>query len=247
MAKLACRAYYSDGDRDSFTVALGAISSRIERIQVLSNLDESFQCFLSDIPWGKHRCFSTQSMSQKIKSKKINLTDVLVKELIDDGQIIRASEILEERGQLIEASKKLDELNTIDSKCRRTELLSCYTSIILSLENWSVHRDELLKVVECLEPSLGEHTPYIKSIALAKINNTEQNVFDSLDVCKVSTIWKFTSIMMALETIGLNTLLNRMPGSDIWFRVFFLTTTVREMRLIASLLQKSSLRSIEEE
>jgi hypothetical protein len=248
MAKLACRVYNSGGDIKPFMVALKAISSTSDRIQVLSSLDESLDTFYHDVPWGSDPCFVNEGIREK---REINLTNLLVRELICDGQTERAADVLQERGLFIRAADQLDKIASVNTKDRAVELRARYIDVILSLDSWSDYTTEIMKVIGQLELVPKDHSSYevmvIKSLAIAQVEKTERHLWDALAVCEDSAIWKLACLSLAKENLGMDKLLDVMPGDDLWSRVQCLVKAMNDIKHIASVLLSANKPNIEEE
>eukprot|EP00978_Attheya_sp_CCMP212_P018156 scaffold49349_cov36-Attheya_sp.AAC.1 len=239
---------------------MGAIPSREERIQVLSDLDSDIDTLLGSTLWGaSHICFSGAVDKNKrgiASRKKVNVTVMLVQEFLADGKREKASEIFETRGLLLEAAHCLSEgLETpssdgvsspqrINSKINR--LRAQYVELVLESSKWKKEKDNVALILQALAASINERNASISNdvkistaMSYAKLSGNEADVLRAYDLCASSTMWKCAGTMMATKILGLERFLQIKTSTDIWHQASFLISMARLMTRVATVLRRS--------
>ena len=117
-ARIACLQFHSKNNGDGLSRALSVISSRRERIQLLSTLGASAELFLRKCKWGSNHPAFTTNFVQLLKEPEIPLdeTDLLVEELLEDDDLDSAAKMLVQRGLLLKAADCLEKKSETGSR-----------------------------------------------------------------------------------------------------------------------------------
>jgi hypothetical protein len=264
LAKIACRSYYSRGDEVGVEAALDMISSRPEKIQLLSSLGNDPVRFISQAPWASHPTYSKLIQGREGKpasgdGDQIDVTMQLVRELSQgdshgkDDEIVRT---LEERGRLLDAAAHLDHLvvecATDDTSslhkltANAADLRARYIRLVLAAPQWEQHRILICSLLEKLKAFLeesnsqaaAESVSMTTAYATSRINGTD--LWGYVNQCQGSTMWRYESIMTVVSSqAGLKGLISQRPGIDCWQGVFYIVQTVRHMQKAAIALCRS--------
>ena len=255
LAKVACRTFYNANDRDGVEIALQAIHSRSERIQVLSSLEGDPAYFVSQVPWASHSIYSNVIKSTKNQmSKPMNSTEMLVSELIADGEFARATEILEERGMLLDAADLQEKIASESgsealgraARLKAAEIRSRYVELVLAASQATQNRDSIQGVLQAIKnflketdkTSLPDSLPMRVTVMEAKL--TGSNLWDTLELCKKSALWSYDAILFSISSDGSIGRLLARPALDLWDGVMYLIRIVRSLQKLATALKRAA-------
>ncbi|CAJ1968924.1 unnamed protein product [Cylindrotheca closterium] len=118
-ARIACRQCHIQNNRDGLSRALSVISTRKERIQLLSSLETNAESFLLKCKWSsEHPAFCTDAGPGTFEKqdKLVDVTDLLLNELLGDDDFDGAAKLLSQRGQLLRAADCIGSKRDVGSK-----------------------------------------------------------------------------------------------------------------------------------
>ena len=255
LAKISCRFFYSDDDTKGMRAALEIIPPS-EKIPVLHSLESDPKRFIQATPWAGHSAFSSVIGLPTDKNDNsptmMDVTNMLVKELLLQDNHQRASEILETRGQLLKAADILILLadNTENSPARTrlagkiADLKARYVELILQCQAWEKNFGDLCSIIESAESFLSGLSrslvpdTLLMSIGMskAKLEMGDSHITHSL--CDGHVLWQCDSIMQAVSNsrVGFKHFFSKLPSNNVWDGVSYVTNCAREIEEAATIL-----------
>ena len=247
LANISCRVLHSNKDSDSLSIAISSIPSRKDRIRVLSSLDNDVKVIVSNTPWASHPAFSDAVAVKSLSKARLDITEILVKEMVEIGQQSRVVDILEERGFLIEAASAYD-LSVKENLPKIAELQIRFIELIIESHQCNEYCSQLQNLLTNLNKSCNSIPHHVKlrtCIANAKISGEVKDMWHALETCNKSILLKYTCAMMIIRSIGIEDFLKKIPNGDFWHRTLFILCIARDMQYAASTLCRSSENRIE--
>lgn len=265
LAKIACRSYYSCDNHSGVATALDMIQSRAEKIQLLSSLEKDPLRFISQAPWSSHPTCTHLLENREGKPSgnsddQVDVTSQLIRELSMDGKTDEVVRILEERGRLLEAAEHLEHSASLGQgqtsqqvnqmkMVKAAELKARYLRLVLESPRWEQQRSVLSEILEKLsfftEGSSTNTAPelVVMTVALANTKINGADTWKLVDECQSSVLWRYDSIMMAVEQLGFSGVISQRPDCSYWQGVFYVVQTVRQLHKAAIALRRTKISS----
>ncbi|KAL7553044.1 hypothetical protein ACHAWF_016289 [Thalassiosira exigua] len=250
-AKIGCRILSRDGS-SGFSAALGLVSSRSDRIELLRSIDTSADMVLSSKPWSSHPTFVPTS--KRVNTTRDDFTGMLIAELKVEQRHDELISIYEQQGFLLEAADQLEKSQNAvagSSKAKALALRAKHVELMLLSADWKARKESLQSILDnelflMDNSTMDVDTKCCSVLSSVLLLDDPTKLLSIVDECKHSAMWQNRVLQMAFETNSVEDLLAELPGTSVLERLIGIYKLSKRLSCLASALQKRNTRSVEE-